>query len=706
MQGTPSRHKPLGVSARMKQTRLSSLRNLCVCILYIASFLAIFFGNPIPAALAQKLQQQVIITRIDPSTFPVVQVYAILRDRRGKPIPTGRLEGLTLTERVFDQEEVVSDDLHQFTMSSISSGAEVLFVIDAASDLTKPGASRESYLVEMQNGIKSFTDSMQPGDKAGILVVAGSQVDYLQPLTAEKELLNQGLAKIPQNAGRISFGRYGIDRALNELLMSPDKQTIAQAVVFMTPQLFHGDEGLDEIVTKALEAGIPIHSVLTRDIEYSEASEPLQEMASQTGGVYAHYKDSTSLQPIYAALNEQRAQILMTFRSKIGDSSERTLDLDLKDVSGTYKSTGIYQVSLQPPVITILSPQPNAEIVRQADSADANMALVEPVRLPVTASITWADGFPREIASAQLKVDGSPASSSFSENPDGLSFEWDLRTYQEPGTHLANLGVQVQDELGLISTSEEDAVTIRVSIPELIPASTLTPQAVPASIELIPTPAPTVNPDACSSLAGSKAAVCRTAALGKALVSTPSGWFAIGGLLIAIFAIFMAFHYRGPISQAGGKALGAMQETVTQLKRPPQKDSGVYLLVLRGDAEMVGKSLPLSPDHTTILGRSLREAELTFQVNQEHSVVSRKHCEIQEEKGRYRIIDLGSTHGTFVNSSRLPVGGIGKTLTGSDQIALGPADQGGVLLEFRTARSKAETKIESPDSRPTYFGSQ
>ena len=703
MPGTSSRHKPWGVLARMKQTRLSTLRNLGVCILRICACLVILFSSFISTTLAQKIQQQVVITQIDASNFPSVQVYAILRDRRGKPIPTDRLGNMTLIESVFDQEEVVSDDQHQFTLKTISSAAEVIFVIDAASDLTKPGASREPYFIEMQNVIKSFLESMQPEDKAGILVVTGNQANYLQPLTTDKELLNQGLEEIPQQAEKISFGRYGIDRALNELLYSPAKNTLAQAVVFMTPQLFHGSQGLDEIISKAIAAGIPIHSVLTRDIEYSEASEPLQDMASQTGGVYLHYKDNPSLQPMFESLNEQRTQVLMTFRSRIGGSSERTINLTLKDISGTYKTTETYQVSLQPPVISLLSPQANQEIVRQADSAGADMAFVEPTMLPITASITWPDGFPREIASAQLIVDGSPASTSFSKSPEGLSFEWDLRPYQAPGAQLAYLSVHVLDELGLSSESDEVAVKIQVSVPEITHTASPIPQAALVT-QVASSPALPSPPAACSNLVGSRATLCRSAILGKALVSTPSGWFAMGGLLIAIFAILMAFHFRSPIRQAGGKAFEAMQETVTQLRRPPHKGSGAYLLVLRGDEEMAAKSLPLSSDHVTILGRSLREAELAFQVNYERSVVSRKHCEIREEKGRFKIIDLGSTHGTFVNGTRLPVGGSGKFLASSDQIELGPADQGGILLEFRNASSEVKTKIESPDSTPTYFG--
>ena len=133
----------------MKQILPMNLRRDRIYFLFFACLLVALLSAFAAPAVAQKIQEQVLITRIDASTFPAVKVYAILRDRRGKPIPTGNLGDLT---KVFDHEEVVSDEQHQFTVNSISTEAEVLFVIDAAGDLTKPGASREAYLVEMQTG--------------------------------------------------------------------------------------------------------------------------------------------------------------------------------------------------------------------------------------------------------------------------------------------------------------------------------------------------------------------------------------------------------------------------------------------------------------------------------------------------------------------------------------------------------------------------
>lgn len=215
---------------------------------------------------------------------------------------------------------------------------------------------------------------------------------------------------------------------------------------------------------------------------------------------------------------------------------------------------------------------------------------------------------------------------------------------------------------------------------------------------------------ACSNQSGIDAAWRRFIAVGKITFTTPSGLIAVVALLVAIIAIILAFRYRGVNSQVKSASLDTLLETATQFAYPERGDSNVSLLVLQGDETLLGKSFPLYPGHATSIGRSLREVELAFQVNQERSVVSRKHCEIRGEilspsMVRFQIVDLGSTHGTYVNGERLLMDDQRKTLSAGDQIELGPVDQGGVLLQFKQTRSEAKTQIEPADSTPTYFGS-
>jgi predicted component of type VI protein secretion system len=68
------------------------------------------------------------------------------------------------------------------------------------------------------------------------------------------------------------------------------------------------------------------------------------------------------------------------------------------------------------------------------------------------------------------------------------------------------------------------------------------------------------------------------------------------------------------------------------------------LIVVGGDAKAAEVKLKLP----TVIGRG-REANLTLP----HPLVSRKHCEIFEDKGKLCVRDLGSLNGTYVNNERI-----------------------------------------------------
>ena len=88
-------------------------------------------------------------------------------------------------------------------------------------------------------------------------------------------------------------------------------------------------------------------------------------------------------------------------------------------------------------------------------------------------------------------------------------------------------------------------------------------------------------------------------------------------------------------------------------------------------------------DGLTSIGRR-QEAHIRI----EHSSISRQHAEITREQGQYRLRDVGSANGTFVNDVRLPLHSV-HILKQNDRVRVGD-----VQFDFREpAKKSAETAI-------------
>ena len=69
------------------------------------------------------------------------------------------------------------------------------------------------------------------------------------------------------------------------------------------------------------------------------------------------------------------------------------------------------------------------------------------------------------------------------------------------------------------------------------------------------------------------------------------------------------------------------------------------LVVVRGPDR--GRAFPLPEREPQLVGRSTEALDLT------DPTISRRHAELTPDAGVWRIRDLGSRHGTFVNGARI-----------------------------------------------------
>ena len=96
--------------------------------------------------------------------------------------------------------------------------------------------------------------------------------------------------------------------------------------------------------------------------------------------------------------------------------------------------------------------------------------------------------------------------------------------------------------------------------------------------------------------------------------------------------------------QAGQPALQASSEDRTRILRHSPKMSTVGLLIDRENPEI---RLDVAKPVVTV-GRS-QESDLRI----DHNTISRQHAVMKMEEGQFRLYDMGSTNGTFVNDQRL-----------------------------------------------------
>jgi FHA domain/von Willebrand factor type A domain len=640
----------LTLRRRMDPQRFSTLK-------YWAILIVVFFGVVEPSQPLVATQQspsiKILITSVDSSAFPEVMVQALIQDNSNNPVSDYDIEGLELLE---NQEPVV------FQHQSVETQEEAILVFDAGVGASAQGTLAGQRLEQMKEIAKSFTATMTPGDTIGLVLVSSDGVSFPQPLTSDPSILLKAIDQLTPVSSSFSKGIDGIKSALSELSKSSQHEHFVQSIVFLTSGIEANTGDAQNVVSRAKSDGVVIHTILVREDTTPQES-PLQKIAAETYGLYTRYINETSLKPIFDWKVGQRTQYQFLFRSVLNVSSIRILDLRDKVKGAGMASDSIsYQVDVFPPSVIVDLPAYNTEFVLKADVQASDIKQFTPSSTRIVAHVVWPDDHPRDLKNAAFLVDniltGPPLENP---SPDQIAFDLNLDSYNSLGENTIQLRVLVEDELGIQGSSDPVQVRTIVSKP-----------TVQTTVKLTPSQSP------CEEEGGLTYFFCQV----RSVVSTPAGWISILSLLIALGALAIVWFYRGHIREASGAAMERVRDSISHRRSLGDSRVGAFLEVLSIDDPLTGKQIPLYIDKVTLVGRSPQEAELVFDMTKERSVVSRLHCEFREEDGAFKIRDLGSTHGTFLNGSRVPESGDGFILSEGDRIELGPMKHGGFLLLF------------------------
>lgn len=606
------------------------------------------------------------ITDVDASSFPDVQFRMRATDLGNKVISGLSASDLTVYE---NGEEVTSVELTPNEDGPIT----YIFVIDLG--------RLSNYRSFGENRIRQVLSTLASGGyfKDGIdtVLVLGRRNDdsdqtvTLLPTTQSSSDLTTGVANMNlDRSPRSTMGLTGVEDAVRqsqELVPISGSQTTV--IIFISrfiesPSNSVAPTTAQNVASLARQNNASIY-VFQTDFNRSR-SDTLQVLAEGSDGTYAAI-DRSNFQSvatsIYQEIDSQRTYYTVNYRSPVAEPDERniTVNSPSKPAEGV---VGTYEVDVAPPEVTITEPTPNTTIRREAAvMEEGGVPAFDLTSYQVAAEIQWPDGFPRNLQSAELLINGNPEDSvEVTPEQSSFDFEWDMSDITEEGTNLVTLQVNVQDELGLTADAE-NSVNVEVILPEEKSGLQLTPSMAAVGVPVL----------------------CM-----------------VGAAILVVLGTAIYLMQRG--SDSKDELDEAEREIQATMFAAEAEDLALATLtVLEGPSGMQAELLRIT-SITTRLGRDPKQSEISFYADKQSSV-SRSHASIRlDDDNQFRLTDNNSSAGTRLNGRPIPPD-VAVVLDDGDEIVLGDLSQRGVKLRFNFVTSEGVEPLSgTADDRTHLLG--
>ncbi len=487
------------------------------------------------------------------------------------------------------------------------------------------------------------------------------------PATKSRDEFLNWVATYPfeRRSNAATRGLEGVGDALTEaakLVDPPGSGTLA--VIFLTRRI---EEPANTVAVQAAEnwakqSAANHISIYTFHTENNATSrQPLETLAQGTNGQYVTLNRNnipTLVGAAYQAISAQRVYYTVAYTSTLATSEPRVVTVNTAEPP-TEGLAGQYQVSVQPPAVSLESPAAGETFTRELQNG-----VYPSLRVEVAAGVSWTDGHPRPLSAAQLFVNGDlKDTTELTPGTEHIAFTADLSDIADIGANPVGIEIRVKDALGLEGAAKVE-VTVQVAPPPT------------------PTPAPTLTPT-------------------PSLFSGTTAGFVVGGLvcggvviLIAVAVAVIFFLRRRPAPAPPPAVPAPPQETVIVGHR---ETILATITILEGPPDRLNVPIPLTKP-VSILGRNPEAADVTFFANEESSV-SRVHCAIQQEADKtFRLVDKGSTSGTTLNGKPAPPD-TPTPLADGDEIVMGNLSRRGVRLRFNLVKGAASDEPPSDRTR-------
>ncbi len=580
----------------------------------VVMFFALAGALPVTAQDEFRLQ----ITDVDASEFPLVRVTLLTADEQSAPISD--LSPLTLREN----STLVTD----LSFEKIPTGVDVTFVIDANPDIAgvddETGLSRRE---KVQDSIRRFAESyMNPDGLDRVSIIVPGADGQSGQFLLQDETSPAGVVAAIEAYDPVSLRPTPLNAMLTQALDQVQERAESDRVHSLL--LFSDGRRLSEqlsyplLTTQANDSGTPIYAAILGAVADETEIDNVRRLYEPTRAAYVHMPAASDTDPIYEILQQQGEQVQLSYRSGQRQNGQSQVDINL----GSASASGSFELELQPPEVRLGGE--DFQINRVGSAPDSALDTLQPAVQPMTATITWPDGFPRLLSGATLLVNGQPQPLTDvlpDESLNTFLFDWDISDLVEGQFDLV---LTVTDELGFQGTSAAVSAQISSERP-LVPTAVPTPRSEVQEGILESLPLPSIPWERPSWLSGDVAA----------------------GIAAVFLFLLVAIFWRNRDQNEADNLLQRPMRTapVIPVAEPESKVERENLVArLEPFAGAPTESIEFFGDNLTI-GRDEGTADIILP----HKSLAFLHARIRHQEEEYWLFDEGSAEGTYLNYERL-----------------------------------------------------
>jgi hypothetical protein len=391
----------------------------------------------------------------DTSDFPHITAFLDIHNPQGGFVHGLFTQDVTLLENGVQIKASELDDLKP--------GVQFVIAISPGSSFTirdSMGVARYDYFLQ---GLLAGSWISQPSevDDFSLLTLNGPQVTH----SANPISLLSSLQTYNPDDPNATPNLEVLASALQVASDPTPRPGMERAILFITSPLDTDvSMGMQSIISSANQQNIHIYIWLLAAPETFTlpAVDQLRSLANETQGGFFTFAHDELVPDLETLIEPLRHIYLLHFDSQIKAAGEQELSAQVTIGTQVITTTAqSFQLDLQAPVPSLINPpiQISRRYATQpiTNTTESNAELV-PSEQILSIEVAYPDGHVRDIALSRLYVDSAIAAENSS--PPFTRFAWDLQTYTQESTHL--LSVVVTDSLGLAGKTVEQPVKINV----------------------------------------------------------------------------------------------------------------------------------------------------------------------------------------------------------------------------------------------------